>query len=77
MEQIFISYSSKEYNIALKYREALETKGIDCWMAPDSIPAGSDYSIEVPKAIQSSKVVVFIVSENSQSSVWVKKLSLL
>jgi len=73
MKQIFISYSSKEYNEALRFRNAFAAKGIECWMAPSSIPVGSNYAIEIPKAIKSCKVVVFIMSEISQSSVWVQK----
>jgi len=73
MKDIFISYSSKEYNDALKYRDAFISKGIDCWMAPGSIAVGSSYAIEIPKAIRNCKIVVFVMSEKSQSSTWVQK----
>lgn len=73
MKSIFISYSSKEYDSAIKYRNAFIARGIDCWMAPESISVGSNYAIEIPKAIRGCKSVVFIMSENSQNSVWVQK----
>lgn len=40
---LFISYSSKDYETAAKVREILEDRGIACWMAPASIPGGADY----------------------------------
>ena len=41
---IFISYSSKEYSSAKKIKEYLDSNDISCWMAPDSIPEGSNYT---------------------------------
>jgi len=73
MKKVFISYSSAEYEHASKYRQAFTEKGIHCWMAPESIPVGSNYAIEIPKAIQDAQVFVLILSENSQNSKWVRK----
>lgn len=73
MKEIFISYSSKEYATALKFRNAFADIGIDCWMAPESISVGSNYAVEIPKAIKSCTAVVFVMSEKSQNSVWVQK----
>ena len=47
---IFISYSSKEYEEAHRLKTVIENNGIPCWMAPRSIPVGSDYSSEIPTA---------------------------
>lgn len=49
---IFISYSSRDYNTAETIRKVLENNGIECWMAPESIPMGSDYAREIPDAIE-------------------------
>ena len=73
MKKVFISYSSAEYEHASKYRQAFTEKGIHCWMAPESIPVGSNYAVEIPKAIQDAQVFVLILSENSQNSKWVRK----
>ena len=70
---VFISYSSLEYDIASQVRQILETNGITCWMAPQSIPAGSDYGIEIPKAIEKCKVFLLLLSDASQKSNWVPK----
>lgn len=70
---IFISYSSKEEAEARRVKKVLEDNGFSCWMAPDSIPVGSNYKLEIPDAISQCKAVVFIMSEKSQKSVWVQK----
>ena len=38
---IFISYSTKNTDIAKTIRDLFQSHGITCWMAPESIPAGS------------------------------------
>ena len=71
--EIFISYSSKEKEIASLVRETLENNGITCWMAPESIPASSGYAAEITEAIANAKVVVLILSYPSMESKWVAK----
>ena len=63
MMKVFISYSSKEYDEAYAIKQVLETNGISCWMAPQSIPSGSDYSHEIPRAIKSCEVFLLILSK--------------
>ena len=69
----FISFKAEEMNDAVWVRTALESHGISCWMAPDSIPGGSSYVNEIADAINNSKVFVLLLSENSQQSQWVSK----
>lgn len=70
---VFVSYSSKESKAANQLKQVLEANGIKCWMAPQSIPAGSDYAYEIPKAISSCKALVLMLSKASQESKWVPK----
>lgn len=70
---IFISYSSKDYNAALAIKGMLVENNLDCWMAPESIPMGGDYSSEIPDAIESCDVFLLILSMQSQISNWVPK----
>lgn len=42
-------------------------------MAPQSIPAGSDYGNEIPKAIEKCKAFLLLLSDASQNSNWVPK----
>lgn len=70
---IFISYSTKNQDIARDVRRYLETHGITCWMAPESIPAGSNYTKEIPYGILYSKIAVLILSEDALHSIWVNQ----
>ena len=71
MHDIFISYSTKDRQQAYEIRSFLTGKGISCWMAPESIPTGSNYTKEIPMAIRNCKVFLLILSENAQQSPWV------
>lgn len=70
---IFISYSTKNTDIARAIRELFQSHGITCWMAPESIPAGSNYTKEIPYGILYSKLAVLILSKSSLESVWVNQ----
>ena len=69
---VFISYKSDEESYAKTVRKVLEDNGISCWMAPDSIPAGSNYMKQIPQAIEDCKVMIILISKKSQQSTWVK-----
>ena len=68
---VFISYSTMNTQIANDVRKFLQSHGINCWMAPESIPAGSNYTKEIPYGIIYSKLAVLIVSSAALNSVWV------
>ena len=70
---VFISYKSEEYDIAKRIRALLVQNNYPCWMAPESIPAGSNYMMEIPQAIRTCDLFVLIISEASQQSQWVQK----
>ncbi len=73
MGDVFISYKSEEYEEAAIIRELFTQYGISCWMAPESIPGGSDYATEIPNGIDGCKVFVLMLSNMAQKSKWVKK----
>lgn len=70
---VFISYSSKQTREAYLVRDVLTANGISSWMAPDCIPAASDYTTEIPRAIEGCKIMVLILSSQAQTSDWVPK----
>ncbi|MBO5241907.1 MAG: TIR domain-containing protein [Lachnospiraceae bacterium] len=72
-DNVFISYSSKDAKIVKKIIQKLTDEGIAYWKAPEMIPAGSNYAREIPRAIESCKVFVLMISESSQESIWVEK----
>ena len=72
MQEVFISYKSEEASKAYAIKSVLEKNNISCWMAPESIPDGSDYTHEIPVAIRNCKVFLVLISKISQTSIWVK-----
>ena len=72
-KEIFISYRSTESAHAYFMKDFLETNGFSVWMAPESIPVGSDYAHEIPNALQNCSAVVLILSRKAQRSVWVRR----
>ncbi len=72
-KDVFISYSSKDFDKVNNIKSILENNGISCWMAPQSIPAGSNYAKEIPVAIKNCKVFLLMLTSKSQESKWVPK----
>ena len=73
MCDVFISYKSEESADAIWLEQVLEKNGISCWIAPDNIPGGSNYGYEIPKAIESCKIFVLVLSDKAQKSMWISK----
>lgn len=71
--KVFISYKAEELSQAKWVKKRLEASGFCCWMAPESIPGGSNYAMEIPKAILGCDAFVVILSERAQNSRWVPK----
>lgn len=70
---VFISYKSEDYTEALWLKNILEINNISSWMAPSSIPGGSNYAHAIPEAIANCKIFLLLVSEKTQKSIWVSK----
>ena len=71
--RVFISYSSRQKALADRICGFLRSNGISCWMAPDSVPEGSDYTQEIPVALSNVKAVLLVLTEDAMNSVWVRK----
>ncbi|MCH2176452.1 MAG: TIR domain-containing protein [Lentisphaeria bacterium] len=68
MSDVFISYSSKDKDIAFQICKDLELGGISCWIAPRDIPVGSEYASGIMKGIEDCSCFLLIFSESSNSS---------
>lgn len=71
--EVFISYSSKNSEMAENIYRMLASKGYYSWKAPESIPSGADYAEEIAQALGQTKVVVWLMTPESLKSVWVRK----
>ena len=63
---VFISYSSKDKNVADNLCFKLESRGIKVWYAPRNI--NGDYATNIANAIKRATYFVIILSENSLNS---------
>ena len=68
---VFISYSTKNSDVANKICHILEQNNLKCWIAPRNISSGRVYIDEIGEAIKSTKIVVLVYSQFSQESKYV------
>ena len=68
---VFISYSTKNSDVANKICYVLEQNNLKCWIAPRNIASGKIYIDEIAAAIKSTKIVVLVYSSYSQESKYV------
>ena len=73
MGYVFISYSSKNASHAEAMKRLLSRNGIETWMAPGDIPAGSKYAQVIARAVRDCACFLLLLSEDSQNSMWVAK----
>jgi hypothetical protein len=75
--QVFISYAKKDRIPVKRIVLKLRLQGIECWVDESGIEAAASWRQEIANAIQTCKVVLFIVTPQSTKSEWVvKELSL-
>jgi Concanavalin A-like lectin/glucanases superfamily/TIR domain len=65
---VFLSYSSKDKNVADAVCAALEAKRIRCWMAPRDILPGKAWAGAILDAIDDVHAMVLVYSANSNAS---------
>jgi len=70
---VFISYSSKDKQVADAICNKLESERIRCWIAPRDILPGKDWGEAIIDAIESSKVMLLVFSSHANQSVQIKR----
>lgn len=68
---VFISYSKKDSDIANEIYTHLKNENVTCFMAEKDIAIGKIWDDEIDKALSSSKVVLLIITPNSIDSKWI------
>ena len=72
MQEIFISYSSKDQQCADEIVAYLEERGFSCFIAHRDIKAGEAYDMRLIDAVEHAKLLVLVFSDNSDMSKHVK-----
>ena len=71
---IFISYSRLDKNIVFPFVKRIEQElKTTCWIDSEGIESGSQFEEVIVNAIEESKVVLFMLSDNSINSKWTKR----
>ena len=70
--QIFLSYSSEDADLATELGEALRQNGWEIWMAPDSIHPGEKWAEAINRGLEESGTFLLLMTESVLSSRWVK-----
>lgn len=72
-EDIFISYCREDIAKAKRIKEELErSTSAKCWIDLFGIESGSQFEDVIISAIDKSRLVIFLLSENSMQSRWAK-----
>ena len=70
---VFITHAVEDKEIANRVCEALESNGIQCWIAPRDVPYGMNFEEAIVDAICGSKLMILILSTHSNNSPHVKR----
>ena len=68
MHDVFISYSSKNKNVADAIVSDFEQNGLRCWYAPRDIRPGEEWVTAITRALEASKALVLIYTDESNNS---------
>lgn len=69
----FISYSSKNKDFAEQLYADLETRGVQCWFAPEHLKIGEQIRGGIDKSIRTHDRMLLVLSETSLRSQWVQQ----
>ena len=72
LDDIFISYASKDRPTTLRLAEALEARGWSIWWDDRSLYGGQRFKHIIEEAILAAKIVIVIWSQNSIDLNWVR-----
>lgn len=70
---VFISHSSEDRRAAERVCDALEGRGLGCWLASRDIGPGENFQEAIVKAIRSVRIMVLIFTGSANNSNEIKK----
>ena len=73
MTQVFISYSRKDLSFVERLVTDLRNAGLDAWYDVSSLGGGSQWRIEIEKAIRNNQLFIAVLSPDSVASEWVER----
>lgn len=70
---VFLSFSNRDAALAIALREGLQSRDIDVWKAPESIPPGVDWASAIHAGIEQQQVFLLLWSDAAMASAEVSK----
>ena len=70
---VFISHSSRDIEIARGICEAIEKRGVACWISGRDVGLGEHYGDAIVEAIERARAMVLVFSRNANHSEEIKK----
>lgn len=71
---VFISHKSDpDHKYALEIGRVLGERGYECWIAPECVAPGADFTVEVPHAINTCELFILLLSKETVKSSHVRK----
>ena len=70
---VFVSYASADRKDALKICEAIERRGMQCWISCRDVPPGENYQEAIVRSLRNSRAMVLVFSEAANNSDEIKK----
>ena len=70
---VFLSFSSRDAALAIALREGLQSRDIDVWKTPESIPPGVDWASAIHSGIEQQQVFLLLWSDAAMASAEVSK----
>lgn len=71
--KIFISYSSKDGDVATELCDVLEAQGMECFIAPRNIRSGHVYAEEIIRGLEEADTLVLLLTNRSNESAHVMR----
>ena len=71
--RVFISHASQDHAVAEAVCDALETRGVPCWIAPRDITPGKEYAQALYDAIVECRALLLVLSANAAASTQVRR----
>lgn len=71
--EVFLSHSSKDAAVVQRLLAAIESAGVKCWIAPRNITLGRDWTECIEEGIKKVRLLLLILSQNSNTSPEVKR----
>jgi len=69
----FISYSTKDEQLAQRLHADLQAQGVRCWFAPEDLKIGDKFRVAIDETIRVYDKLLLVLSEHSVHSEWVEK----